>query len=424
MEIRLYPSQIRGQVQAPPSKSAAHRALICAALSPGESRVEGILPSADMEATIRGLTALGAQIRLEGPVAHIRGLGGLPAPLPRQADCGESGSTLRFLLPLFALTGAESRLTGQGRLPQRPLGPYAQLFQERGLPFAQDGAGVSFRGPLQAGEFTLDGDVSSQFISGLLFALPLLPGDSCIHIRPPFESRSYVGLTLDAMAAYGVKASFVTDYTLAIPGGQSYRAPSGPYVVEGDASQAAFFCTLGACLGGISLTGLSPDTAQGDRVILDILSRCGAAFAYENGAYRFQAAPLQGVAADLGDCPDLGPILMVLGLFCKGETRLYNCGRLRLKESDRGAVMAEELRKLGGQVFLEGDTIRIRESCLHAGKPLHSHGDHRVAMALAIAGLCARIPITLQDAQAVNKSYPAFWEDLESLGARLERSYA
>lgn len=413
MLARIQPSRLQGSVTVPPSKSMAHRALLCAGLAAGETRIQGILPSQDMEATCRALTALGASIARQGSLARVQGVAGRPKAPQGPVDCGESGSTLRFLIPAFALASAPARLTGRGRLPQRPLGPYGAIFHGQGLPFAQDETGVSFQGPLAPGDYGLPGDVSSQFISGLLFALPLLPGDSHIRIQPPFESRGYVNMTLQVMDDFGVQAAFLDGLTLRVPGNQLFTAPAAPFLVEGDDSQAAFFLTLDAILGDVSVAGLSPRSIQGDRVMGEILARCG----HVPGQ---PPRPLAPFVADLGDCPDLGPILMTLGLFCRGESRLLNAGRLRLKESDRGTAMAQELSKLGGQASLAGDEIRIRQSRLRPGPALSSHGDHRIAMALAVAALGARIPADIQGAEAVEKSYPDFWKDLAAIGARVE----
>ena len=413
MLARIQPSRLQGSVTVPPSKSMAHRALLCAGLAAGETRIQGILPSQDMEATCRALTALGASIARQGSLARVQGVAGRPKAPQGPVDCGESGSTLRFLIPAFALASAPARLTGRGRLPQRPLGPYGAIFHGQGLPFAQDETGVSFQGPLAPGDYGLPGDVSSQFISGLLFALPLLPGDSHIRIQPPFESRGYVNMTLQVMDAFGVQAAFLDGLTLHVPGNQRFTAPAAPFLVEGDDSQAAFFLTLDAILGDVSVAGLSLRSIQGDRVMGEILARCG----HVPGQL---PRPLAPFVADLGDCPDLGPILMTLGLFCQGESRLLNAGRLRLKESDRGTAMAQELGKLGGQASLAGDEIRIRQSRLRPGPALSSHGDHRIAMALAVAALGARIPADIQGAEAVEKSYPDFWKDLAAIGARVE----
>lgn len=413
MLARIQPSRLQGSVTVPPSKSMAHRALLCAGLAAGTTQIQGILPSQDMEATCRALTALGASIVRQGSLARVQGVAGRPKVPQGPVDCGESGSTLRFLIPAFALASAPARLTGRGRLPQRPLGPYGAIFHGQGLPFVQDETGVSFQGPLAPGDYTLPGDVSSQFISGLLFALPLLPGDSHIRIQPPFESRGYVNMTLQVMDAFGVQAAFLDGLTLHVPGNQLFTAPAAPFLVEGDDSQAAFFLTLDAILGDVSVAGLSLRSIQGDRVMGEILARCG----HVPGQ---PPRPLAPFVADLGDCPDLGPILMTLGLFCQGESRLLNAGRLRLKESDRGTAMAQELGKLGGQASLAGDEIRIRQSRLRPGPALSSHGDHRIAMALAVAALGARIPADIQGAEAVEKSYPDFWKDLAAIGARVE----
>lgn len=413
MLARILPSRLQGSVTVPPSKSMAHRALLCAGLAAGTTQIQGILPSQDMEATCRALTALGASIARQGSLARVQGVAGRPKVPQGPVDCGESGSTLRFLIPAFALASAPARLTGRGRLPQRPLGPYGAIFHGQGLPFAQDETGVSFQGPLAPGDYGLPGDVSSQFISGLLFALPLLPGDSHIRIQPPFESRGYVNMTLQVMDAFGVQAAFLDGLTLHVPGNQLFTAPAVPFLVEGDDSQAAFFLTLDAILGDVSVAGLSLRSIQGDRVMGEILARCG----HVPGQ---PPRPLAPFVADLGDCPDLGPILMTLGLFCRGESRLLNAGRLRLKESDRGTAMAQELSKLGGQASLAGDEIRIRQSKLRPGPALSSHGDHRIAMALAVAALGARIPADIQGAEAVEKSYPDFWKDLAAIGARVE----
>ena len=308
MLARIQPSRLQGCVTVPPSKSMAHRALLCAGLAAGTTQIQGILPSQDMEATCRALTALGASIVRQGSLARVQGVAGRPKVPQGPVDCGESGSTLRFLIPAFALASAPARLTGRGRLPQRPLGPYGAIFHGQGLPFAQDETGVSFQGPLAPGDYTQPGDVSSQFISGLLFALPLLPGDSHIRIQPPFESRGYVNMTLQVMDAFGVQAAFLDGLTLHVPGNQRFTAPAAPFLVEGDDSQAAFFLTLDAILGDVSVAGLSPRSIQGDRVMGEILARCG----HVPGQ---PPRPLAPFVADLGDCPDLGPILMTLGLF-------------------------------------------------------------------------------------------------------------
>ena len=335
-------------------------------------------------------------------------------------DCGESGSTLRFFIPVFSLTGETVRFCGGGRLFSRPQQVYADLFAARGLAFAQTEQGVTLKGALPPGDYTLPGDVSSQFITGLLYALPLLPGDSTITLTGKVESRPYIDLTLSALADFGVTARWLDERRLAVPGGQHYRPCS--YRVEGDYSQAAFPAVLGAVCGGVTVTGLRPDSLQGDAAILDILARCGANFTRTGDEVRFQAAPLRATAIDLAACPDLGPILMVLGLFCEGDTVITNAGRLRIKESDRIAAMQEELAKFGGQVLAKGETVTVKGlgGALRAPtQPLNSHNDHRVAMALSVAAWAAGLPALLEDAGAVAKSWPTFFEDMaRGLGTR------
>ncbi|MFR8460543.1 MAG: 3-phosphoshikimate 1-carboxyvinyltransferase [Ruthenibacterium lactatiformans] len=262
------------------------------------------------------------------------------------------------------------------------------------------------------------GNISSQFISGLLFALPLLSGASVIRITPPFESRSYVDLTLRALADFGVRAAFTDENTIAVPGGQTYRPCA--YTVEGDYSQAAFLAVLGAARGGVAVTGLREDSLQGDRAILDILARCGARIIRTDDAALFEKSDLRGTEIDLADCPDLGPVPMVLGALCKGETVIRNAARLRMKESDRIAAMEQELRKMGAELFSTQDTVTVRGGALHGADGLYGHNDHRVVMALAVAAYAAGVPAAIGGAEAVNKSWPDFFETVRALGGKVE----
>lgn len=408
-----------GCVAAPPSKSMAHRALICAALAEGESRIENIAHSKDIDATAGALRSFGAHIAFSGDgAAVVQGTGGRVHTPKEPVWCCESGSTLRFLIPLGALCGAPVRFCGAGRLFQRPQTVYEQLFRQKDIAFSQTADGVCVDGRLSADEFCVDGGVSSQFISGLALAAPLLGADSVIRVRPPFESRSYVQLTRSAMAAFGADARWLDENTLLVDKKQKYTKSN--YRVEGDASQAAFFGVLGAVCGKIRLKGLCPESAQGDMAFLSVLRRAGAAmFAQEDGL-RFEKAALFGGEASLADCPDLGPILMVLGLFCENGLVLRQAQRLRLKESDRIAAMEEEIRKMGGCIESDGGTVRIQKSALH-GAALCAHNDHRVAMAMAMAALAAGVPVTIEGAQCVEKSWPEFWQVLQTcLGAEVK----
>ena len=407
-----------GVLAAPPSKSMAHRAVLCAALADGESRLTGLAHSQDIDATLAAAAALGAQVEAGEGWARIAGAAPLQAPAA-PVDCCESGSTLRFLIPLAALTGRPVAFTGRGRLMQRPQSVYQELFASQGLRFEQEGDTLTVAGPLRPGCFSLAGDVSSQFISGLLFALPLLDGDSRLCLKPPVESRSYVEMTRAAQSLFGVASAWLDEYTLAVPGGQAYRPRD--MAIEGDWSQAAFPAALGALAGDVTVTGLEPGTLQGDAVILDILRRCGGRAEAVPGGVRFQKSALHGTKIDLADCPDLGPILMALGLLCEGETVITNAGRLRLKESDRITAMEQELRKLGGRIESDGGTVTIRRSALHApAGPLWGHNDHRVVMSLTVLAAAAGLPVQIDGAEAVAKSWPGFFAAVRQLGVEVQ----
>ena len=407
-----------GVLAAPPSKSMAHRAVLCAALADGESRLTGLAHSQDIDATLAAAAALGAQVEAGEGWARIAGAAPLQAPAA-PVDCCESGSTLRFLIPLAALTGRPVAFTGRGRLMQRPQSVYQELFASQGLRFEQEGDTLTVAGPLRPGCFSLAGDVSSQFISGLLFALPLLDGDSRLCLKPPVESRSYIEMTRASQSRFGVASAWLDEYTLAVPGGQAYRPRD--MAIEGDWSQAAFPAALGVLAGDVTVTGLEPGTLQGDAVILDILRRCGGRAEAVPGGVRFQKSALHGTKIDLADCPDLGPILMALGLLCEGETVITNAGRLRLKESDRIAAMEQELRKLGGQIESDGGTVTVRRSALHApAGPLWGHNDHRVVMSLTVLAAAAGLPVQIDGAEAVAKSWPGFFAAVRQLGVEVQ----
>ena len=435
MKIQINPGTARGRVTAPPSKSMAHRMMICAGLAAGTSVLQGISDSQDMQATLDCLAALGAQWQKDGEAVTITGIGSARTAVHDDAGaagtqtgepvlrCRESGSTLRFFIPICLQTGRRTRMVGAPRLMERPLQVYAQLCRERGLLFAQEGQALTVQGPLPAGSYRLRGDISSQFISGLLFAAPLMESESSIEVLAPYESRSYVDMTVNAMQQFGVKVTSRARkngsvmYRVAAP--QRYTASD--FAVEGDYSQAAFLAVLGCVIGGITVMGLNPDSQQGDKVILDILKRCGGKFKPVEGGLHFDRSLLKATEIDLADCPDLGPILFTLGCFCSGETVIRNAGRLRLKESDRIEAMQTELRKMGARIEVDGDTVHIQGVALHApNAPLSGHNDHRIVMALAVAAIASGLPALLCGAEAVDKSWPAFWSVLRGLGAKVE----
>ena len=419
--IKRAPGGIGGTITAPPSKSMAHRAVLCSALAEGASHIKNLEFSKDISATLSAAGQLCAKVRTGADRAVVEGLGSF-LPVSAPVDCCESGSTLRFLIPIASLTGQKVTFVGRGRLMERPQTVYEKLYREQSLRFEQSSAGLTVEGTLKSSEYELAGNVSSQFISGLLFATPLMEAPSTIEVRAPFESRSYVDLTTDAMQKFGVKVSVrarkdgSATYKVAAP--QHYAAADMD--VEGDYSQAAFLAVLGSTVGGITITGLPSGSHQGDRVILDILKQCGAKFERSGSHVTFHRSLLKAVEIDLADCPDLGPVLIALGCFCSGTTIIRNAGRLRIKECDRIAAMQEELAKMGGTVKADGDTLTIEGCALHKPTaPLNGHNDHRIVMAMAVAALAAGQPAVIEGANAVNKSWPEFFEVIKGLGAHV-----
>ncbi len=396
MKVTVSAGKARGTVKAPPSKSIAHRLLICAALCDGESLLYGISDSDDMKATVSCLTALGAVFTREGEGLRVRGVDPRVTTPKGELFCNESGSTLRFLLPVALLSGTKTVLSGKEVLFRRPLSVYESLCAEKGYLYEKTDDTVTVKGPLTTGAYRVAGNISSQFISGLLFALPLLDGDSILSITPPIESRSYIGLTLDALASFGVKAVWQDDHTLFIPGGQHYTPTEA--TVEGDYSGAVFFEALNALGGEVSVTGLKEDSLQGDRAYL-----------------RFIPMLTRGTpTVHIGDCPDLGPMLFALAAAKNGAV-FTGTARLALKESNRITAMAEELAKLGTTVTVGGDSVVIYPSDFHAPTlPLFGHGDHRIVMATAI--LATLTGGVIEGAEAASKSFPDFFEKLSSLG--------
>lgn len=395
MTVEIRAGHASGTVKAPPSKSAAHRLLLCAGLCEGTSVVRNVAYSEDILATLDVLRALGAKVYTDEDYVFITGCDPRRAAPDAPVSCRESGSTLRFCIPLFLLSGNAFTLTGQGRLMQRPQSVYERLCKEQGLRFEKAEDRITLAGPLRAGSFQIPGDISSQFISGLLFALPLLEEDSVIRILPPVESRSYLDITLAALRAFGVHAKWTDETTLCVPGGQRYQ--SWDIDVEGDWSNAAFFEALRAAGDNVTVTGLKPGSLQGDRVCVPYLDRLKAGTA----------------TLDISDCPDLGPILMAAGAMLHGVT-LTGTRRLAIKESDRGAAMAEELKKLGVRCEIEENSIRVSPGVKPPTEPLCGHNDHRIVMACAV--LLTRVGGTITGAEAVSKSFPDFFDRLRGLG--------
>ena len=404
-------------VQIPASKSLSHRALITAALASGTSRIIAAADNQDIQATLRCIKAFGASVETDGGDLLVKGTGGRILYDGLLIDCGESGSTLRFMIPLFSLCGQDVRFTGSKRLMERPQDVYRDIFASQSLRFEKEKDILHVQGPLHPGVYDIRGDISSQFISGLLFALPLLDGDSLIRIRPPFESRSYVSLTLSALQNAGVGIQ-EDDMRYGIRGGQSYRPFSS--MVEGDASQAAFFIAL-AMLRKVPLDilNMNHDSRQGDMAMLEIARCFGAEIEEIPGGCRIIPRELKAVRTDLSDCPDLGPVLFALAARAEGTSVFTGCRRLRIKESDRIGAMKEELAKTGIRMQADEDTVTVEGGVPH-GAELYGHNDHRIVMAMSVLAASMEEPAVIDGSEAVAKSYPDFFRDLERTGAKTE----
>ena len=392
------------QIEIISSKSDAHRALICAALAKEPCQVACRGTSKDIEATASCLQAL-----KEG-----------------RADmhCGESGSTLRFLLPVMGALGHKAAFHMEGRLPQRPLSPLYEELEAHGCTLSPQGQiPLTIEGQLQPGTYTLPGNVSSQYISGLLFALPLLEGDSRIIIEGILESTPYVDMTINTLSHFGITIETMGN-GFSVPGNQVYTAPK-TYIVEGDWSNACFFLAAGAITeGGITVKGLDPDSLQGDKAILDILKEMGASVEITPDAVTVTPGEtLRGTVIDVSQIPDMTPILSVLALAAIGTTEIINAGRLRIKESDRLAAITETLTALGGRVEELAEGLVIKGGSRLQGGIIDTHNDHRIAMMAAAASLISDGTVTIRGAEAVKKSYPDFfdvWKEA-GLGDRIER---
>lgn len=417
--VLIEPRPLCGEVVPPPSKSDAHRALICAALCDGISTLSPIAPSQDIESTAGGLRALGAKAELLPDGRAVVNGGRRFAVRRAEIDCGESGSTLRFLIPVAAAGGVPSTFTGCGRLPQRPLGPYFNALPGAGVSLGAPGGGINLpltlSGRLRPGMFRLPGNVSSQFVTGLLFALPLLDGDSEIVLTTPTESAGYIDLTLRTLHGFGIAVQ-KTAQGFFVRGGQHYAARD--YAVERDWSQAAFWLAAGALGCKVRCGSLPADSGQGDRAILALLRSFGAAVSQENGGVSVDAPEtgLHGTQIDARGVPDLVPVLAAVAAGARGETRILNAQRLRLKESDRLRAMAEGLYALGGHAEELPDGLVIHGTGRLRGGEADSFNDHRIAMALAVASLICDGPVTIHGSECVAKSYPDFFTVWNQLG--------
>ncbi len=407
MNITIIPKKLAGAVTPPPSKSQAHRLIIAASLAEGESTIENIAFSQDVEATLRCMEALGASWEEMVPgVIRVKGAGGRRTwngALPK-LDCGESGSTLRFLIPIALALRGGGVFTGHGRLLERPQGPYVDLFSERGISWEQGSGSITIRGALTPGEYALPGNVSSQFFTGLFFALPLLSGESVVVPTTNLESAGYLAITREAQDRFGVTIRRERGLVHRIPGPQKYRPCRCR--VEADWSQAAFWYAAAQLGSAVTVTGMNPASPQGDRVIVDMLD-----FFRDQPGHR---------SLDVCHIPDLVPPLAALAAGTGGCTRLKNAGRLRLKESDRLTTVRETLEAFGIRAEDRADSLTIfgRERLL-GNVTIDCCNDHRIAMMAAVLATRADGPVTLTGAECVRKSYPDFWEEYKRLGGEV-----
>ena len=415
MDIKLSPRPLCGSIPAIPSKSHAHRLLICAAFADGPTEIILSHSSEDIDATLGCLSTLGAGIARNDETITVAPIKQVPDnPV---LDCRESGSTFRFLLPVAATLGKSISFMGTGRLPLRPIGDLKTALESGGVTFTNDRLPLSIQGKLTPQAYLLPGNVSSQYVTGLLMALPLLDSGSAIVLESPLQSRSYVDITIDVLRSFGAKIiESEKKYDIYSMNGH-FRSP-GRAETDGDWSNAAFFLAAGALGNPVTVTGLSPVSTQGDKAIISALRLFGAETDCHNGSAAVYPHDLTGCELDAENIPDLVPILAVVAACAHGETRIKNCARLRLKESDRLKTTADMIRSLGGWAEEDGDMLVIRGGKLRGGT-VSGAGDHRIVMSAAIAAIACHGEVTITGAEAVRKSYPLFFNDYSSLGGNV-----
>lgn len=407
MDIKIIPKKLHGKVTVPPSKSIAHRMIIAAALADGISTISNLYPSVDILATMDCMRALGAAIDFTGDTAVIEGIKNIPDKAV--LNCHESGSTLRFLIPVACALGVNTEFLGSAKLPQRPITPFTDEFPRHGITFdfgkAESGCTLpcSVSGKLTSGRFEIDGGLSSQFITGLMLALPLLDGDSEIVLTSHLNSKPYVDITLGVLRDFGCDIS-ETERGYLVKGGQRLNPFSGK--VEGDYSQAAFFRVANSLGSELEIDGLNENSLQGDREIMEICDNFD-----KSGGEPFEI--------NCSDIPDLVPILTVLACFCKGTSRITNVARLRFKECDRLNITADCLNVLGGKVTAHEDSLEIEGVNELCGGEIDGHNDHRIPMSMAVAATRCTSPLVIHGAECVRKSFPNYFEVYRLLGGEV-----
>ena len=414
-DVKFSPFVPNGTVNVPPSKSDVHRAIICAAMANGVSRISPVALSNDIKATIGCIKALGADAVLENNVLTVDGTN-MYKNKTALLDCGESGSTLRFFIPIAAVGNINATFVGNGKLPQRPIGIFTEALPKAGTVCKTEGGlPLEIKGQLKSGIFEIPGNVSSQFITGLLLALPILEGDSEIVLTSPLESVGYIAMTIRTMKQFGVNIQ-ATEKGWHIKGGQSYKTCD--YTTDGDWSQAAFFMVLGAVSGKVTVKGVAKDSTQGDKKCAEILARFGAKVTQLDNEVTVEKGELKALTIDASQIPDLVPVLSVCAAFAEGTTKIINAERLRIKECDRLKATAELLNNLGGKVKDLSDGLEITGVSSLKGGNINGYNDHRIVMSAAVCAARSDEDITATFAMSINKSYPDFYIDYNSIGGK------
>ena len=420
MNVRIKPNKhLTGHVPAPPSKAQTHRALFCALLTRGLTKIINPLQCDDTKSTARAITSLGAKIFDSASEQSVLGLG-KPQPPTGVLNCGESGVTLRFVIPILSLTGAECKVTGQESLMRRPMEPLANALKQLDVQvMSENGVFTVHGGPPEGGEIMIRGNVSSQFISGLLLAGTLMKKGLMVNITSSLESRNYVLLTIEALKRHGVEVQLDENMTrLEVFEGQTFSP--GIHKVAGDFSSASYTLAAAAITGSPVAVHNLERSLEPDSAFLDILARMGVRMDVERDKVIVEGGKLKAASVNLKDCPDLGPIVAVLGCYAEGETEITGAARLRYKESDRLAAIRTELHSLGADVTETEDGLLLKGPAPLSGGSVYAHNDHRIAMALSVAALGARSNTVIRGAECVSKSYPNFFEDLRTIGVEVE----
>jgi len=413
MNVLITPGPISGTVAVPPSKSQTHRAIIAASLAKGKSVIHNAAVNDDIAATIAAMEKIGVKIINNGTQLIVNGVSRVVVSDDNFIDCNESGSTLRFILPILSLSREKVIYSGKPSLMKRPMSTFDEICRSHGLNYQQNEKSIMVSGTLTPGVYHVPGSVSSQFVSGLLFALPLLKGDSEIHIGEPLESKGYVDMTVDMLRRFGIAIEEKSGVYF-VRGNQTY-VPAN-LTIEGDHSQMAFFAAAGVFSGDVLCKNITTASLQPDRRILDVIAAMNGTIETREDGILFRKSDLRGCIVDVSQCPDIGPIIAVLGAGAKGVTTIENAARLKYKESNRLQTTTDILRALGVDVEMTDTSLVIHGRPAFEGGLIDPAPDHRIVMSAAIAATRAVKPVLIKRAEAVNKSYPNFFNDFKSVG--------